>query len=97
MKMITKEVTKFDIADYLDDNAMIEEYLNEVLENGTTKEIVAALNRIARAKGMRQLAEKAGLSTSSVADSLTADAEPPFEVILKLLRAIGGNIRIGVS
>ncbi|HLT85944.1 MAG TPA: hypothetical protein VKZ57_00055 [Sphingobacterium sp.] len=34
--------SKFDIADYLDSNEMIAEYLNTVLEDGNDSEIIAA-------------------------------------------------------
>ena len=37
------ETSKFDIADYLDSNEMIVEYLNEVLEEGNDSEIIAAI------------------------------------------------------
>ncbi|MFZ1611570.1 MAG: hypothetical protein WAU21_09590 [Chitinophagales bacterium] len=37
------EKTKFDIADYLDSNEMIAEYLNTVLEVGIDDEIVIAI------------------------------------------------------
>lgn len=37
------ETSKFDIADYLDSNEMIVEYLNEVLEEGNDSEIITAI------------------------------------------------------
>ena len=37
------ETSKFDIADYLDNNEMIAEYLNAVLEEGNEDEIVTAI------------------------------------------------------
>lgn len=36
------DISKFDIADYLDSNEMIAEYLNVVLEEGDDSEIVVA-------------------------------------------------------
>ena len=46
------EATKFDLADYLDNKAMIATYLNTVLEEGTSDEIVIAIGHIAKAIGM---------------------------------------------
>jgi len=46
------ETSKFDIADYLDSNEMIAEYLNEVLEEGDDSEVVIAIGHIAKAIGM---------------------------------------------
>jgi probable addiction module antidote protein len=60
------KVTRFDIADYLDDDEMIQEYLNTVLEEGDSKEIVAALGHIAKAIGMSKIAEQTGMSRPSV-------------------------------
>jgi hypothetical protein len=41
------QTSKFDIADYLDSNEMIAEYLNAVLEEGNDDEIVTAIGHIA--------------------------------------------------
>lgn len=40
--------SKFDIADYLDSNEMIAEYLNSILEEGDSDDIVIALGHIAK-------------------------------------------------
>ncbi len=50
--MTTKEVTKFDIAEYLEDDVMIAEYLNTVLEEGDAEDIKAALGHVAKSRGM---------------------------------------------
>lgn len=56
------ETSKFDIADYLESNEMIAEYLNTVLEVGNDEEIITALGYIAKAIGMTKIAEKLGLA-----------------------------------
>lgn len=58
--------TKFEIADYLDNNEMIAAYLNTVLEKGNNEEIVAAIGHIAKAIGMTKIAEETGLSRPSL-------------------------------
>ncbi len=50
------EPTKFDIADYLDSNEMIAEYLNIVLANGNDKDVIIAIGHIAKSIGMTKLA-----------------------------------------
>ena len=50
------DISKFDIADYLDSNEMIAEYLNVVLEEGDDSEIVVAIGNIAKAIGMTKIA-----------------------------------------
>ena len=52
--------TKFEIADYLENNEVIAEYLNTVLEEGDNDEIVTAIGHIAKAIGMTRIAEETG-------------------------------------
>ena len=86
--------SKFDIADYLDDDEMIQEYLNTVLEEGDSKEIIAALGHVAKAIGMSKIAEQTGLSRPSLYKALSENAKPQFDTILKVLRAVGSNLKL---
>ncbi|MEQ8909524.1 MAG: putative addiction module antidote protein [Vicingaceae bacterium] len=86
--------SKFDIADYLDDNKMIAEYLNAVLEDGDSQELVAAIGHIAKAIGMTKIAEQTGLSRPSLYKALNQDSKPQFDTIYKVLKAIGGQLKI---
>jgi probable addiction module antidote protein len=89
-----KTITKFDIAEYLDNDEMIKEYLNTVLEEGDSNDIVTALGYIAKALGMSKIAEETGLSRPSLYKALSEGAKPQFETILKVLRAVGGNLNL---
>jgi probable addiction module antidote protein len=91
---VTMETTKFDIADYLDSNEMIAEYLNSVLEEGNDDDIVTAIGHIAKAIGMTKIAEQTGMSRPSLYKALSDGAKPQFSTIMKVLKAIGGQIRI---
>ena len=86
--------SKFDIADYLDSNEMIAEYLNEVLENGDNSDVIIAIGNIAKAIGMTKIAEETGLSRPSLYKALSEGAKPQFATIMKVLRAIGGQVRV---
>ncbi len=88
------DTTKFDIASYLDSNEMIAEYLNVVLEEGNSSDIVAAIGHIAKAIGMTKIAQETGLSRPSLYKALSEDAKPQFDTIMKVLRAIGGQLKI---
>jgi len=89
-----KKFTKFDIAEYLDNDEMIKEYLNTVLEEGDSNDIVTALGYVAKALGMSKIAEETGLSRPSLYKALSEGAKPQFETILKVLRAVGGNLNL---
>jgi probable addiction module antidote protein len=88
------ETTKFDIADYLDNNEMIAAYLNEVIENGEERELIAAIGNVAKAIGMTKIAEKSGLSRPSLYKALSEGAKPQFSTIMKVLKAIGGQVSV---
>jgi probable addiction module antidote protein len=88
------ETSKFDIADYLDSKEMIAEYLNTVLEDGDHSDIITAIGHIAKSIGMTKIAEATGLSRPSLYKAFSEGAKPQFETIMKVLRAIGGKIRV---
>ncbi len=88
------ETSKFDIADYLDSEEMIAEYLNAVLEEGDNSDVIKAIGYIAKAIGMTKIAEETGLSRTSLYKALSDGAKPQFETIMKVLKAIGGQIQV---
>ncbi|MDO9553484.1 addiction module antidote protein [Rhodonellum sp.] len=88
------EISKFDIADYLDNNEMIAEYLNTVLAEGNDSDVIVAIGHIAKSIGMTKIAQETGLSRPSLYKALSDGAKPQFETIMKVLRAIGGEIQI---
>jgi probable addiction module antidote protein len=88
------KTTKFDIADYLDDNEMVAEYLNTVLEDGEASDVIAAIGHIAKAIGMTKIAEETGLSRPSLYKALSQDSKPQFDTIFKVLKAVGGQLHI---
>ena len=88
------ETSKLDIADYLDSNEMIAEYLNAVLAEGNDSDIITAIGHIAKSIGMTKIAQETGLSRPSLYKALSEGAKPQFETIMKVLRAIGGQIQI---
>lgn len=92
--MSIKMATKFEIAEYLDDDSMIAEYLNTVLEDGDTEDIITALGHVAKARGMTKIAEETGLSRPSLYKALSQGSKPQFDTILKVLRAVGGNLNV---
>ena len=88
------ETSRFDIADYLDSSEMIAEYLNAVLEGGDNSDVITAIGHVAKSIGMTKIAEETGLSRTSLYKALSEGAKPQFATIMKVLRAIGGQIRI---
>ncbi|MEI7726218.1 MAG: addiction module antidote protein [Bacteroidota bacterium] len=88
------ETSKFDIAYYLDNKEMIAEYLNTILEEGDNSDVITAIGHIAKSIGMTKIAQETGLSRPSLYKALSDGAKPQFETIMKVLKAIGGGIKI---
>lgn len=68
---------------------MIAEYLNQALASGDTDLLLADIGDVARARGMAQVAQQAGLGRESLYKALTAGAKPRFDTIFKVLNALG--------
>ena len=73
----------------MDSEQAIAEYLSIVMEDGTPALLVAALGDVARARGMTQLARDTGLAREALYRSLSADGNPSFASVTKVLRALG--------
>lgn len=87
--MGTTRTTRWDAADYLTDEAAMIGYLEAALEDGDAQVIAAALGDIARAKGMTEVARKAGLGRESLYKALSPDGNPEFATVLRVINALG--------
>lgn len=86
--MITKTKT-FYVAQFLEDEETIAEYLNMALEDPNPEMLLLAVRNIARARGMNQLARDTGLGRESLYKALSEGAKPRYDTILKVVRALG--------
>lgn len=59
--MTNIKTSRFDVAEYLTDETLISAYLNEVVTDGAPTDFIQVLNDVARAKGMKEAAEKTGI------------------------------------
>ena len=90
---MSKELTPFDIAQYLDTPEAIAEYLSQVLEDGDSDEFLEALGHIAKAKGMTQIAKETGLGRESLYKTFSPGAKPRFETIMKVINTLGVKLQ----
>ncbi len=63
-------------------------YLEDIFETENPLLIVHALGTVARAKGMIEVARKTGLSRESLYKALSAEGNPEFATILKVMSAL---------
>lgn len=82
-------VSRFDAADYLKNDADIQEYLDEVSSENDPQAFLQALNTIARAKGMSKLARETGIPRESLYQSLSEKGNPGFHTLWKVAEALG--------
>lgn len=85
----------FDIANYLESDEDVGEYLRQVIEDNDPAELAGALGAIARARGMAQLAHDTGLSRESLYKSLSGERAPNSDTLFKVVRALGLKFSIG--
>ena len=79
----------FDMADYLDSDTAVAEYLSQVLSDGDDGELAQALGHIAKARGMAQIAKDSGIGRESLYKALRTDASPRFDTINRVCKALG--------
>ena len=79
----------FDISEHLNSPEEIRLFLQEVLETGDESDFIHALSIAAKAMGMTQVAEKAGVTRASLYKSLAKDGNPRFSTISKVTKALG--------
>lgn len=79
----------FDSAKYLDDNEAVAAYLSDMLEEGDASVLAAALGNIARARGMAQIAQDAGIGREALYKALRPGAQPRFDTISRVCTALG--------
>lgn len=83
------KLVPFDAARYLADDAAVAEYLTAVLETEDPDLLLLAPAGVARARGMAQVAQEAGLGRESLYKALAPGATPRFDTVLKVARALG--------
>jgi probable addiction module antidote protein len=87
--MPRRRTKKWDAAEHLKNDADMAAYLEAALEESDPALVAAALGDIARAKGMGGIARETGLGRESLYKALSAEGNPEFSTILKVVKALG--------
>ena len=85
---------RWDSAAYLKTDEDIANYLEAVFEDGDPALVAAALGDVARAKGMTQIAQAAGLGRESLYKALSPEGNPEFATVLKVMHALGLKLKV---
>ncbi len=96
-KIRVTDLPSFDPAQYLDSDEAIAEYLTSILEENNPGLLAAALGDIARARGMTEIARGSGLAREALYKALKPDAQPRFDTIARVCKALGVKLVAQVS
>ena len=83
----------FDPAEHLETDEDIKFFLQDAAE-GIAEEFIHALNTAARAKGMTEIARRAGATRASLYKSLAGNGNPRFETVSNVVAALGCKLAV---
>lgn len=89
------ELSLFDASDYLENDETVAEYLAAALENPDPDAFLVAVRDVAKARGIADVAARAGLGRESLYKTLSPGAKPRFETVRRLLAAL--DVRLEVT
>jgi probable addiction module antidote protein len=89
------ELSPYDTAEFLHSSEDIADYLEAVFEtyDGDYRLLIKAFGTVARARGMQTVARETGLQRQGLYKSLSEDGNPSFETVLKVMDAVGIELR----
>ena len=88
------DLPDFDMASQLRSEEDIVEYLRQVLADGDSGELAAALGHIAKARGMTQIAKASGITREALYKALRPNSQPRFETIQRICQALGVQLTV---
>lgn len=91
------QVTEFDPSAFLDNDAVIAEYLTAALEDGDPEVFLAAVGNVAKAKGMTAIARDANLGRESLYKAFAPGAKPRYDTVLKVLNSLGVKLNVSAA
>ena len=89
-----ENLPEFDMAHQLKTDADIVEYLQQVIEDGDSGELAAALGHIAKARGMSEIAKASGIQREALYKALRPQSHPRFETIQRVCKALGVRLTV---
>lgn len=96
-KVKISSLKTFDMAEMLDSEQAIAEYLTVVLEENDPSALAEALGTVARARGMTQVAEASGIAREALYKALRPGAQPRFDTIQRVMAALGVKLNVSAA
>jgi probable addiction module antidote protein len=86
------DLPEFDAAPYLDNEETIAAYLTDILQANDAALLASALGDIARARGMTEIAKKAGITREALYKALRPDSAPRLDTVIRVCKAVGVHL-----
>ncbi|MPV86898.1 addiction module antidote protein [Ostreibacterium oceani] len=91
---MTIKTKKIDTSKLLDNEEIILIALNDAIDDGDAKYLMALLDDIAKVRGMTNLAKETGLNRESLYKTFSGARDPKFSTLAKILPALGYKLHI---
>ena len=88
-KLKVADLPDFDMAEMLNTEQDVADYLTLVLAENDMAEFTHALGVVARARGMSAVAEQSGLTREALYKALRPSSQPRFDTIHRVCNALG--------
>jgi probable addiction module antidote protein len=97
MKKGKIKLRKWDIAEHLATEKDALAYLKAAIEDNDPEYLPHAIGAVARARGMTQVARKAGVSRANLYKAFSDGGKPEFSTVIKVIEALGFKFQIAKS
>ncbi len=84
----------FEPAEFLDNEAVIAEYLSVAIEDPNPDVFLRAMANVAKARGIAEIAKASGLGRESLYKALAPGAKVRYETVRKVLDSLGVKLKV---
>lgn len=88
------DISKFNVADYLETEQAMAEYLEMVLEENDPSLLIKAIGDISKAKSINEISKNIGVNRESLYKSLSGNTKVSFNTIYQILNTLGLKLSI---
>ena len=88
------ETSVYDPAEYIETKEDVMAFLEGAIEENDPEFLLETIGHIARSKGMAKLARELGVDRAGLYKSFSADGNPYFLTVVKVLDNLGLQIRL---
>ena len=88
------ETVPFDAAEFFQGDEAQRDLLNDAFESGDARYVARALGVVARARGMSDVAAKAGVTREALYKALSDTGDPKLSTLMGVAKALGFRLQL---